>query len=247
VTLPAGLATGEFPRAAARTNTRAAYLAIALAAAATVAWGFWPSYFGPLLRGVANRPSLIHLHAAVFVGWIVLLALQASLAASGRIALHRRIGGFGAAYGALLFCVGLVVSVGAPALRVRAGQQTTDAAAMVVLYNLNDIVLFGAFFAAAMACRERAAAHRRLVIAATVALSGAAVGRVLPGGTAIFALVWLAPLLACLAVDLAVEKRPSFVSLMSLAVFGVSFYKVQLLSLVPSARHAGLALLGVLL
>jgi len=127
---------------------RRAYLTIALGLAAIVAWGFWQTYFGPLLSGWPNRPWFIHMHAAVFSGWLVLLVAQASLASSGRLPLHRRVGQIGMGYGTLVLCVGLFVSVAAPALRVRAGQLPIDRAALVVLYNLTDMLLFGAFFTA---------------------------------------------------------------------------------------------------
>src|SRR5262245_66337869 len=64
--------------------------------------GFWPSYFGPLLRGAAARPWVIHLHGIVFMGWMALLMTQVALAASGRIRAHRKLGNFGIAYGLMV-------------------------------------------------------------------------------------------------------------------------------------------------
>ena len=54
-------------------------LAIAIAAV-----GFWPTYFGPLVAGTAEKTPIIHLHAAVYVGWLALFLTQAALAATGR-------------------------------------------------------------------------------------------------------------------------------------------------------------------
>ena len=53
--------------------------------------GFWMTYFGALVRGTAtaSQPLLIHAHAAVFVGWLVLFLTQTVLppsAGSERIA-----------------------------------------------------------------------------------------------------------------------------------------------------------------
>ncbi len=56
--------------------TNRAYLAIALGLGATAGWGFWPTYFGPLLRGGVNRHWIIHVHAAVFIGWLLPLMGQ---------------------------------------------------------------------------------------------------------------------------------------------------------------------------
>lgn len=45
---------------------RPAYLGIALFFAGIVTWGFWRSYFDPLLSGTVDRPWIVHLHASVF-------------------------------------------------------------------------------------------------------------------------------------------------------------------------------------
>ena len=54
--------------------------------------GFWPKYFGPLVLGNLVQPLLIHVHAAVFTGWLVLFFLQAYFAATKRIQLHLALG-----------------------------------------------------------------------------------------------------------------------------------------------------------
>jgi hypothetical protein len=61
--------------------------------------GFWPSYFGPMLRGDVARPAIIQAHGAIFVGWMALLMAQVAFAARGRIDLHKRIGRYGIGYG----------------------------------------------------------------------------------------------------------------------------------------------------
>jgi len=221
---------------------RRAYLAIALGVAAIVAWGFWPSYFRPLLRGGVERPGIVHVHAAIFVGWLVLLVAQASLISVGRVRFHRRVGQAGMLYGVLVLCVGLVVSVAAPVLRVRAEQLPLDAAGLVVLYNLTDMLLFGGFFVAAMAHRGSPELHKRLILSATVALLGAAVGRVLPMSFA-YLVVWLSPLFAVIAVDLSTTRRIHPVPLLSVAVFVIAFFKVDLLALFSLPREVGRVLL----
>jgi hypothetical protein len=221
-------------RTAAGTTTpssqtlRRAFLIVALTAAAIVLWGFWPSYLKPLLDGGVERIWLIHLHATVFFGWLLILILQASLVAMGRVAWHRHVGRAGAAYGTLVFCIGVAVSVGAPAAHVVAGQQPIDRASIVVVYNLTDIVIFGGFFAAAMLSRRQPDRHRRLILSATVALAGAAVGRVLPGGTLPYFLVWLLPLFTVMGIDLWTRRRLHVVSLSSLGIFMLEFFKVPI-------------------
>lgn len=225
-------------------RVRAAYLAITLGLAAIVASGFWPSYFGPLLGAGANRLWIIHLHAAVFVGWILLLLIQAFAVALGRIRVHRLIGRVGGFYGALVLGVGMFISVAAPVARVHAGQMPAERAGLVALYNLTDILVFGAFFIAAMIYRGKPDIHRRLIVSATVALAGAAVGRVLPGGSLSYALVWLSPLLAVIAMDLIAKRRVHAISLASVAIFAIVFLKVTLFSYSNAWRTIGGAIVG---
>lgn len=223
-------------------RTRQAYLAIALFFAAIVAWGFWKTYFAPLLGGTAEHAWLIHIHAAVFVGWVLLFIAQAAVVVAGRVRLHRQIGAAGMLYGALVFVVGLYVSVGSPALRVRTGFYPLEVGALIVLYNLTDMLLFGVFLAAAFVSRGRPDVHKRWIVSATAALGGAAIGRVIQGGSLEYLLMWLAPVLAVMAIDLATRRRIHPVPLVSGALIVVAFFKVQLFA-APVWRDVGQALL----
>lgn len=185
---------------------RKAYLAIALFLTLMVAWGFWPSYYGPLVRGGVARPWWIHFHAAVFAGWMMLLVTQSWLVASGRVRLHRRIGQAGAVYGAAVVLLGVAVTFGAASSNVRAGRITLDGAAEALLFPLVDIALFAGFFSAAITFRRRPEAHKRLILAATVSLAYAALSRPLSVETILFLPVWLSPLLMAMAFDLAARR-----------------------------------------
>src|SRR5262249_15491753 len=143
-------------------GTRGGYLALTFLLIAVVVRGFWPSYFGLLLRGDVRRPWVIHLHGAVFSGWMVLLLAEVALGAGGHERLHRRVGNVGIAYGTLVLGIGLVVSFVAPVLHVHAGEWTVDRAAGFLLAPLGDMALFGGFFGAAIAYRRRPEIHKRL-------------------------------------------------------------------------------------
>jgi hypothetical protein len=219
--------TYQGPRHIRRTPV---YLGIAILFAGIVTWGFWRTYFAPLISGTVERPWIVHLHAAVFVGWVLLLIAQAALAAAGRVRLHRQIGVVGMAYGALVFLVGVMVSIGAPALHVRAGDFPIEVGGMVAIQSLADLVLFGAFLGFAFAYRSRPQVHRQWVIAATAALGGAAVGRVLKSDSLAYLLVWLSPVLVIIAIDLASRRRLSAVPFVSGGLIVLSFFKVRLLA-----------------
>src|SRR5262249_20152618 len=170
---------------------RGFYVGMAVFMFAIMLVGFWPSYFGPLLRGVASRPWVIHLHGIVFIGWMVLLFAQVSLVAAGRTALHRKIGNVGIVYGCLILAMGLIVGFAAPVFHVKAGEWTRDHAAGFFLVILGDMVLFGTFFVASMVYRRKPEIHKRLIVLATTALLFAAVGRMDLKSGLVAATVWL--------------------------------------------------------
>lgn len=222
-------------------RTRQAYFAIALLIAAIVAWGFWETYYSNFFeRG--DLPPVVHLHAAVFSVWVLILVAQAGTVVAGRVALHRRLGVLGMSYGALVFVVGVLVSVGAPALRVRAGNFPLEVGGIIVLYNLTDMLLFGVFLALSFAYRNSAELHKRWIVAATAALCGAALGRVLPSDSGQYLLLWVSPLLAMMAVDVVIRRRLHAIPLVSGALLVVAFFKVPLLA-APVWREIGRVLL----
>lgn len=220
----------------------AAYPGIAILFAGLVTWGFWRSYFAPLVSGTVDRPWIVHLHATVFVGWVVLLLAQAALAGTGRLRLHRRIGMAGMVYGAMVFLVGVMVSIGGPALRVRAGQFPIEAGGMVAILSLADLMLFGVFLALAFAYRSRPRLHREWVIVATAALGGAAVGRVLSSDSLPYLMVWLSPVLAIIAIDLAARRKPGVAPVVGGSLIVVSFFKMHFL-VTPLWREIGRAMI----
>ena len=100
------------------------YLGLTLFLVATVVTGFWPSYFGTLLSGGVARPLVMHVHGAIFTGWMALLFLQVGLAATGRVRTHRRVGTFGIWYGAAVFIMGVIATFAAPVIHVHNGEWT---------------------------------------------------------------------------------------------------------------------------
>jgi hypothetical protein len=221
------------------------HLGIAFGLLITAIWGFWPTYFGPLLRGDVGRPWIIHLHAAVFVGWLILLVTQASLIAAGRTRMHRQLGQAGIAYGALVLLLGFSIGIALPVMRVHANQLAPDRAALAVVYNLTDILISAGFLVSAILLRRRADFHARLILSAAVALTGAAVGRVIPSGTLEYLLIWLAPVLVLIIADVSMKSRPHPVSLVALAILVVAFFKVDLLAHSQIALSIGQGLLTV--
>jgi len=220
------------------------FFVISLILFGTVIWGFWQSYFWPLMTFSAERSWLIHVHATVFVGWMVLLVAQALAVSLGNRQFHRRFGVAGMGFAVLVFIVGLIVSVEVPAAGARAGDFPLEIAGLVAVYLVTDMLIFGALMVAAMADRAQPAFHKRLIVCATVALTTAAIGRVLPAGSLIFYLAWLAPLFVLIGVDLVKLKRPHVVSIAALALLTFAFFKNDLLAQLPAARSVGLLMVS---
>jgi hypothetical protein len=61
---------------AGSTKRRTFYVAAGTLMTLIAAVGFWPSYFGPLVHLTIERSAVIHVHAVVFVGWLVLFMAQ---------------------------------------------------------------------------------------------------------------------------------------------------------------------------
>jgi hypothetical protein len=179
--------------------------------------GFGPSLYESLVLGVP-RHWAIHVHAAVFLGWLGLLIGQTVLAARGHIVLHRRVGNVGIAYGIAVVILGFVAGFVVPATYVEAGTWPLDRAASFLATIFGDMMLFGGFFGAAIAYRRRPEVHKRLMLLAAVALTLPGVARLwfidamFAGGLSARALgigvfVWLVPLLVAMAYDLATRRR----------------------------------------
>jgi len=186
-----------------RTSKRRFYIGLSLLMTVLVAIGFWPSYYGPLIRGASQAPAILHFHGVIYVGWLALLIVQAMLAARGRIRAHRSLGNIGIGYGVLVWLVGMLVSFVAPIAHVNAGEWTIDQAAAFLPIPLGDMVLFGGFFAAAVAYRPKPEIHKRLMLLATLAIVFAAAFRLQAAGVPMPAALalWFAPLFLGVAYD----------------------------------------------
>ena len=208
--LPASAAMSESAMPRLRFRPRRFYVGMALFMIGMVVTGFWPSYFGPLFRGaVVARPGVIHLHFAVFIGWMALLLTQVTLVSLGRTRIHRKLGRVGIGYGFLVLLVGLFVTFAMPLFHLAAGEWEMDRAASFLIFPLGDMVLFAGFFGAAILYRNRPEIHKRLILLATVALLFAAAARLFspPQSPLTCLLVWLSPLLVAMGYDGVTRRR----------------------------------------
>jgi hypothetical protein len=159
----------------ARKADRIFFSGMALASALMLFLGFLPSYFHRSAELPPLTP-LYQLHGAVFTAWVTLLVVQTALVAGRRTDIHRTVGVAGAVLAAVVFVVGIAVSV--ETLRRNGGPPGGDPSKFFAI-PMGDIIVFGALVGAAVVLRGRSETHKRLMLLATISLLTAAVGRYL--------------------------------------------------------------------
>ncbi|MGE5113990.1 MAG: hypothetical protein ACM3JB_24280 [Acidobacteriaceae bacterium] len=141
-----------------------------------VAVGFARTYF---LAGVfrAHLPALIiHIHGAAFTSWVLLLIAQVSLVSTGRVDIHRKLGVAGFCLAALMLVLGFLAATNALTRNMKPPQFPFDAATFYAI-PLGDMFIFSALIFFAYRARNNPAAHKRLILLATIALMDAPTGR----------------------------------------------------------------------
>jgi hypothetical protein len=151
-------------------------MAIAILAAVLV--GFSRSTFLRPLFPDWPSPSetIFYVHGTLFAAWIALLVFQTSLVATGRTAVHRRVGPLGAVLAASMVVLGTVGALIA-ARRPTGFFQVPVPPLQFLAVPLFDMVLFALFVSLAVARRRDAQTHKRLMLLATLNLVTAAVAR----------------------------------------------------------------------
>lgn len=118
-------------------------------------------------------PLLLHVHAAAYVLWLLLVGAQILLVENSRVALHRRLGWVAAALAGLLVALGLAAALVAEART--AG--SPGAHPQFLALEFEELLSFSVLLAAGVVFRRRAGAHKRLMILATLALATAGFSR----------------------------------------------------------------------
>jgi len=184
--------------------------------------GFVPE----IVQHVAQRkppfPLIVHVHAVVFLGWLVLLTVQVVLIRRRRADLHRRLGIAAMALATLMVVVGPATAFYMQ--RYHWGTPESDPPFLAI--QLTDIVAFAGLAAAAFALRADSPAHKRLILLATLYISDAGFARLFGDGVhgvlgdgfwPLFAELYIANDLLILGIgayDLATRRRlhPAYVA-----------------------------------
>lgn len=226
---PAPAVVRPTPAPFAALFSRWLYMGLVAVMSGVVLAGFWPFYSGLFSDG-PRAHWLIHIHAAVFTGWMFLFAAQAGLVLRRRVRSHQALGRFGGYYGLLVLTLGVAVTFVATAENVKAGRMTLDQGAGFLVLPIGDMLLFGGFFGAALVYRRKKEMHKRLMVLATIALMFAPAARI-GGESGPFAIlaIWLFPLAIVVLHDLTAQRRLERVYLIGTAVLLVAFARVSLM------------------
>ena len=155
-----------------RRYDRQFFMAMAILLTAVVAIGFAPTYY---LAGVFRAPlpnPILHIHAAVFTGWMLLLLVQTGLVSAKKVHLHRKLGVAGFLLACLMVVMALLTASDAMA-RAKASPNSEAILGSLVV-SFVEAFVFGTLAASAYALRRNSAAHKRLILIATAGLTGAA-------------------------------------------------------------------------
>jgi hypothetical protein len=136
--------------------------------------GFAPTYYmrpanaGPI-------PAYLQVHGAAMTGWYVLLLLQTTLIAMRRRAVHRRLGIAGAVIAAVIVLLNPMVVVWS--VGHRAPGTPIELTALIVVADLLVVAIFAILVMLAIRWRRYPETHSRMMMLASIAVAGPALGR----------------------------------------------------------------------
>jgi hypothetical protein len=159
---------------------------------AIVAVGFAKSFY---LRNVIHHahspvalPGYLVLHGILLSAWFLLFFVQSVLAATGRVPIHRSLGGAGAVLAVAIFALSMVVVV----------RSVARETSLVVFGDMIILVLFLILVVTAIWRRQNPEVHKRLMLIASICMVAPAMAR-WPGAQALLPLSVLVPQLLLLA------------------------------------------------
>lgn len=144
------------------------FIIIAMIGIFAILVGFAKTFIIPIITGSKTWPVSIYLHATFVFGWVLLFLTQSVLVQTKRTNLHMRIGKLG-----LFIAIGAAISI-LPAAMYQCERELKEGlgetAISAVLGSVNSSLIFLSLVILAIANRKKPAAHKRLMLLATIVI-----------------------------------------------------------------------------
>jgi hypothetical protein len=151
------------------------YMFMAIAMALIIVAGF--SLNLAMGRSTFASPAIYHAHGMAFMGWLGLWVAQAVTIATGRRALHVRLGKIAYLWIPLMVALGIGIMV---TVARRNGGPFFFSVNEFLVSNIAGLLCFGGLALWSLRVRRHDGWHRRLMFSAMVILTGPGIGRLLP-------------------------------------------------------------------
>ncbi len=158
-----------------RPETRSFYVWMAGIFVLIAFTGFIPTYWAKLATGSFGGAPILHIHGALFFTWTLFFFVQTVLVARGRTLDHRSWGMAGVSLATAMAFTVVLAAINS--IRVAGTIGMADEARRFSYVSLSAVVLFSAFFAAAIVQVKRSEVHKRLMLLAMIPLMHAATAR----------------------------------------------------------------------
>jgi hypothetical protein len=150
-----------------------------------LAWlGILMGFGGTISRHLAEHrpayPFITHVHSVVFLGWLVLFTVQILLVRWRNLKAHRQLGWWMAGIAVAMVFLGPATALHKQHLT--SNEPNADPAFLSI--QLTDLLAFAGLIAAGLMRRNEPAAHRRLMLLATLYITDAGFARWLGGSLA---------------------------------------------------------------
>ncbi|MEO1657977.1 MAG: hypothetical protein AAFR65_09665 [Pseudomonadota bacterium] len=158
------------------------FFAMALVSLGVGLLGFGSSFIAGVMGGMGEVPLRLHIHGAILMAWLILLAVQAGLITYGNRQTHRILGRVGFAWFVLVLMSAASLSINS---LVKPVPPVIDTFILQIFFiQLTDLTIAVVLMTLALLdLRSDTQGHRRYILMTTLALLGAAVARMpwLPG------------------------------------------------------------------
>ena len=161
---------------------RLVYVVMAALFVVTAIVGFGPRSAGILAGTMPNPPFIVHVHAALMTGWLLLFLAQTVLMASANRALHVSLGVTAFALTPVMVAAMIAATVTVYGNMLAAG--AGDMGSNILLLQIRSVILFPLFLGWALRTRRSdPQTHKRMMVLSTLILIDAAIARMnwLPG------------------------------------------------------------------